>query len=73
MADVVAELKWHVDTTEVEDIDAHRLTLVRRLRQTAESYPVVTLQMDAPVARLIAADLEELTMLRVVPPTGETG
>jgi hypothetical protein len=73
MVDVMAELREQLADTDAEEIDIRRLMFVRDLRDCADRHSYVTVTMAAPVARMIATDLEELTMLRVVPPTGEDG
>jgi metal-sulfur cluster biosynthetic enzyme len=73
MSDVIAELMGQVVEMEVELIDMRRLDVVRELRANADRHDHVTITLTAPGARLLAADLEELSMLRMVPPTGEAG
>ncbi len=77
MADVIADLMDGVDEAlEYAEEEGHSLGLldfVVRLRAIAERGGIVTLQMPAPMARLLAAYLEELALLRAVPPTGEEG
>jgi hypothetical protein len=73
MADVVAELLDQVIELEVDLVDVQLLRQAQRLRDAAEMYPSVEIHLTPPAARLLAADLEELAMLRMVPPTGDDG
>lgn len=58
---------------ELDFCEQSRVRLVQDLRAAADMFSVVQISMAPSAARMIAADLEELTMLRCVPPTGDAG
>lgn len=62
-----------LDDLEVEEADVTRIRLILSLRHAATASKAVTLVMTPERARELAADLEELTMLHMVPPTGDKG
>ncbi len=71
--DVVAELRAQIEELEAEPVDLARLELARELRALADGKTYVILNMQPAFARTLAADLEELSALRIVPPTGDDG
>lgn len=71
--DILAELKAQIEELEVDQIDVARLNLAQQLREMADGKTYVILNMQPAFARLLAADLEELSILRMVPPTGDDG
>lgn len=54
-------------------VDRRLFPFIQGLRRAADTYDAVFVNMPPAVARLLAADLEELAMLRMVPPTGDAG
>lgn len=62
-----------LDDLDVDEVDVLRVRLILSLRHAADCSPVVSLVMSPERARELAADLEELTMLHMVPPTGDKG
>lgn len=69
----MTQLELQFEPPELSDLDKARLNLIQALRHAADRATVVRLFLPPTAARMLAYDLEELGMLKHVPPTGAKG